>query len=264
MTDATVGSGRDSSKEDNFQKIFDEARSVLQDFRSAATSLRISSDGTCPIFFRDCVIHAALPWADVDTLQRRLLVQRAPEDEVFIGQILDLIPALPDQILIDVGTYTGALGFTLRAFMEPKETHLFEPQAVMQESLHAATALNARNGNPIFLHRDILDEDGQQMEMGANTPARLSQTRYLRREGGKLAARSLDSFGFGPVGLINLDISNDKVPILRGALTTIRRDRPVICMDLTSRDLEDIRALLAPENYREVRAGRNSMILLPD
>lgn len=259
---AKAGSGEPEMNE-QLERLLFEARAAIQDLRLAASLMRVASDGTGSIFYRDSVVHAALPWADVDHFQSRLLSRRTPEDELILTQLIDLIPSLAGRTLVDVGSFTGTTAFILRAFLAPDATHLFEPQAVMAEALQAAIEKNAKTGGPITLHRDILDEEGQEIEIGANTPVRLWQTRYLRREGGALKARALDSFDLGTVGLINVDFVNDKVPFLRGAMQTIERDRPVIVVDLSARDIDEVRAELSPRDYQDVRAGRNSMIFLP-
>lgn len=261
MTDAPIKEA--PTTEDRLQRLFDDARSVLQEFRSAATTLRIAEDGTCPIFFRDCVVHSALPWADVDAFQRKLLSNRAPEDDLILTQLIDLFPSLAGRNLVDVGSFTGTTAFLLRAFMKPDETFLFEPQGVMEDALKAAILRNSKSGGPIHLQRTVLDESNQEIEIGANTPARLSQTRYLRREGGNLRAMAIDDLDLGNIGLINLDFYNDKVPVLRGAIKTLERFRPVVVMDLTARDIAEVRELVTSIGYRELRAGRNSMLYLP-
>ncbi|MCV2868328.1 hypothetical protein OEW28_06770 [Defluviimonas sp. WL0002] len=262
---AQPNSGADvPAPQESYQQLLDEARNAVQELRLSASLMRVSPDGTCPIFYRDCVIHAALPWADVDQYQRKLLSRRAPEDEVLLTQLIDLIPSLAGRTLVDVGSFTGTTAFFLRTFLKPDATHLFEPQALMQEALRAAVARNGAEGSAIQLHRDILDQDEREMEIGASTPARLFQTRYLRREGGPLRSRALDSLELGPVGLLNVDFHNDKVPLLRGAMKTLERHRPIVVMDLTARDVQEVRDLLDPLKYTEVRAGRQSIICLPD
>ena len=249
--------------DDRIGRIFDETRAALADLKSAAVALRLSPDGTCPIFHRDNVVHAALPWADVDQLQRRLLTTRTPEDETLLTQLVDLLPSLAGRSLVDVGSFTGASGFMIAALMRPDVTHLFEPQSVMQEALGLAMEENRATCGPLVLHQTILDEAGAEMAISATPPARLSQTAYLRREGGPLRARAIDDLDLGRVGLIHLDFNNQKVPVLRGGMATLDRDRPLVLMDLTARDVEEARALVLPLGYRDVRMGRNAMIFLP-
>ena len=246
-----------------FRALLAEARGILSELRAAAMMQSRAADGTCALFYRDRVIYAALPWADVDAFQRRLLASRAPDDDLLLTQLIDLIPSLAGRALVDIGSFTGSAGFFLRALMGPDATHIFEPQSVMQESLTAAILRNSVSGGPIHFHSDILGEDGQEIEIGTSTPVRLYQTRYLHRSGGGLRARALDSFDLGKVGLINLDFYNDKVSVLRGALGVIERDHPAIVMDLTARDVINVRELLSPLGYRDIRVGRNSMLMLP-
>ena len=50
---------------------------------------------------------------------------------------------------------------------------------------------------------------------------------------------------------------------LRGAEKTLIKDRPVITLDLTARDIDEVRAFLEPLNYEDIRAGQHSIIFLP-
>ena len=247
-----------------FAALLAEARAVVGEMRLAAKLGEMTPPGLCPIFYRDTVIKAALPWANADSLQRRLLATHAPLDDLLLTQVIDLVPSLAGAALVDVGSFTGSTAFFLRAFQKPAVTHLFEPQAIMQEALNAAIASNDPSLGPVILHRDVIDEEGQTVEIGSTTPSRLHQTRYLRREGGPIRARGLDALDLGRIGLLNLDFPNDKVPALRGGLATIARDRPVILMDLAARDIGDVRELLLPLGYRDIRIGRNSTLFFPE
>lgn len=245
------------------EKLMTEASRMLSQMQVATRfNSAIRADGTCPIFYQDVVQHIALPWADFEQLQMLLLARRAPKDEVFLRQLIDLIPSLEGRALIDVGSFTGSHAMMLRAILNPSETHLFEPQKTMTEALETTIAVNKADKD-VTLHTDIIDEDGQEIIMSAYRPDRLSEATYLRRAEGPLKARSLDSYKFKKVGMICLDYNNAKINALRGAAAILKKDRPVLTTDLTARDIDEVRTFLEPYDYEDVRAGQNSMIFLP-
>ena len=245
------------------EKLLIEASRLLSQMQVATRfNSAVRADGTCPIFYQDVVQHIALPWADFDQLQMHLLARRAPKDDVFLRQLFDLLPSLKGKALLDVGSFTASHAMMVRAILNPKETHLFEPQKTMTEALETTIAVNKADKD-VTLHTDVIDEDGQEIVMSSYRPDRLSEAAYLRRAEGPLTAKSLDSYKFKNVGMICLDYNNAKVNALRGAAGILKKDRPVLTTDLTARDIDDVRAFLEPYDYEDVRAGQNSMIFLP-
>lgn len=245
------------------EKLLDQAGKLLSQMQATMRfNAAIRPDGTCPIFYNDVVQHIALPWADFDLHQMQLLARRAPKDEVFLRQLFDLLPSLEGKALLDVGSYTGTHAMLLRAFLKPRETHMFEPQKTMKDALTTTIAVNGA-GKDVTLHTDVIDENGQDIVMSAYRPDRLYEATYLRRADGPLKSKSLDSYKIKKVGCINFDYNNAKVNALRGAEKILTTDRPVLTMDLTARDIDEVRAFLEPHNYEDIRAGQHSIIFLP-
>jgi FkbM family methyltransferase len=248
---------------DRTEKMLGQAGKLLSQMQASTRfNSAMRADGTCPIFYQDVVQHIALPWADFELSQMQLLARRAPKDDVFLRQLFDLVPSLEGKALIDVGSFTGVHAMMLRAFLKPKETHMFEPQKTMKEALETTIAVNGA-GKDVTLHTDVIDEDGQDIVMSAYRPDRLSEATYLRRADGPLKSKSIDSLKIKKVGCLCLEFNNSKVNALRGAEKTLIKDRPVITLDLTARDIDEVRAFLEPHNYEDIRAGQHSIIFLP-
>ncbi|WP_439155634.1 hypothetical protein [Yoonia sp.] len=261
MSDDATKQARDTVL-DRAEVLIAEVRAVAREMHLAASLAGVSDDGTCPIFFKDEVVHIALPWASVDQLQMTYVSRRMPADPVFMEQILDLVPTLEGKAFLDVGSYTGTFAMFVRRFLKPTSVHLFEPQNVMKDAL--LKTISANDGaSDVRYHQVIIDEDDASHVIGAYSPTKLSEAKYLRREGGTLRARSIDSMAIADVGYINLDFPNAKVNAIRGAMATIEKDRPVLSVDLGARDIKEIRAIIEPLDYEAVRAGRNSIIFVP-
>lgn len=251
-----------ASTEDAIEKLLGDARKVLTALQASSRLNALRPDGTCPVFYADEVFHIALPWSDVDGLQMQMLARRTAPDDVLMQQIFDLVPTLAGRTLIDVGSFTGTSALMMQRFLKPDAVHMFEPQQAMQEALATTLGANPDTSN-ITVHQTVIDEEGAQITRSASRPDRFSEASYLRREGGAITARSIDSFGFENVGLISMDFNNTKLNALKGAQETIARDRPVVVMDLTGRDTDEIRAFFEPHDYEYQRGGRHSMLMLP-
>lgn len=72
---------------------------------------------------------------------------------------------------------------------------------------------------------------------------------------GDVPVRTLDSYGFTDVAVIKIDVENMELAVLRGAMETIQRERPVIYAEAWEKGdyLETHRAFLEPLGYSYAR-----------
>lgn len=249
---------------------FDKITRQLLETQKAMTSLQngarfatLRPDGTAPVFYQDEAYHIALPWGDVDQHQMHLLARHAPHDDVFLRQVIDLVPSLEGRILVEVGAYTGLTALILHRTLTPDHTIMFEPQKIMKAALETTIAVNGLEKD-MTLRTEVIDEEGAEMVLGAAAAHRLTETRYLRRAGGPIIARSIDALKLKKVGFLSFDYPNDKLEAVRGAMETIERDRPFVCIDLSSRDHTEIQEMLAPHGYQHNGVGNHRMLFLPE
>ena len=261
VSDAEIISDK-SAEAIKLDRLLDQARKLLDNMLAANRLNGLQADGTCPVFFEDEVFYITLPWAAFDTLQMKILAAHAPIDNVFLRQLFDLVPTLAGRNFIDAGSFTGCQALIIDRFLKPDQTHLFEPQKTMYAALKNTISVNDLE-KTVHLHMDIIDEDDTVITLGAQRSHSLSETRFLRREGGSLRGKSIDELNISSVGLMNLDFNNSKIYALRGARKTIEADRPVIAVDLSGRDATEIKEFLEEFEYEHIRAGRHSMIFLP-
>lgn len=239
-----------------------ELRGLLSVMRATTRMNGFSQGGFCPIYFDDDIYPVALPFADFDNAQMRLAETRQPLDALLLRQLFDFVPHLQGRVMVDIGGFTGQFAAIVARRLRPSHLHVFEPQKVMADALALTLDANGLTDTMTF-HRDVVGETGTEMLIGATRPDRLSDTTYLRREGGPLTAVALDDLGLTDVGLIALDFADSKIPALRGMLRTIATSLPVIVTDLSGRDIREIEPFLAQQSYVMQRAGRNAAIFLP-
>ncbi|WP_051854721.1 FkbM family methyltransferase [Streptomyces sp. NRRL B-1347] len=90
--------------------------------------------------------------------------------------------------------------------------------------------------------------------MQAGPAGNTGMARAAADPSGDVRVLTIDSLGLTDVGLIKIDVEGGELDVLRGALNTIRRDRPVLYVETAADRLPDVDALLAPLRY--ARFGR--------
>lgn len=220
------------------------------------------AEGTTPIFYEDAVFNIALPWASFEDYQFRILSRHAVPEPVFYTQLFDLLPSLAGKVLVDVGSYTGLHAMVMRHVMSPTRLVMIEPQAVLQPVLHRTIAANP-DGCPVLLLQLIIDDGTQAMVRSNTQPNKLHDTSYLRCDGAHLTSVTLDSLSLENVGLINLDIPGAKIYALRGAEATLRRHHPAVVVNVTGRDVNEMKEFMTRLDYEYVRIGERFAMFLP-
>ncbi|NDW53442.1 FkbM family methyltransferase [Aliiroseovarius sp. PrR006] len=239
-----------------------QAQNLIKQLERQIQLMSNPQEGTCSVFYRDEEFRVALPWASFENYQFRIASSHVVPDPVLLTQLFDLVPSLEGKSLIDVGSYTGLQGLVLRKFLSPASTHMVEPQKTVQNALSRTIEANS-DGGPISLIRAVVDDGTSMMVRGDIQPAKLSETAYIRREGGDVEAKAIDDLGIENVGLINLDIPGQKIYALRGAEETMKKDKPVILTNLSGRDAVEIKEFMEARSYEAVRVGRHSLVCLP-
>lgn len=236
----------------DLQAVLSEMRATL---REVAVSARLSAMGperVGAVFFRDRVIKAHLPHADFDEGQKRLAMTARHDDELSFFQLAehDIVP--PGRSLVVVGGYVGVSTVALAQIVSPEAIHVFEPQSCLRAPLERTFALNDLSAQ---IHGAVVGEAGARMALGTQKSARLAETVFVARAKGDYPATTLDAEDLGEVGLLHLCFNGTKIPALRGALETIKRDSPVILCDKSGRDLGEIATLLGELGYEHQAVG---------
>ncbi|RCW88292.1 FkbM family methyltransferase [Paracoccus lutimaris] len=242
--------------------LFDRAKRVLDRLDQQINLMSNPVDGTCPVFHLDEVFQIALPWASFESYQYRIVNRHSVPDPVLFTQLFDLIPTLAGKALLDIGSFTGLQALVIRRFMSPSHVHMIEPQNMLQAPLKRTIDANPE-GCPVTLVQEIIDDETSAMAISAVRTERLSETSYLRRDGGKLKSKSIDRLKLKNIGMINLDIPGTKVYALKGAETMLKKQRPVVMVNLSGRDVVEMKAFMEPLSYDFVRLGAHSALFLP-
>jgi FkbM family methyltransferase len=172
-------------------------------------------------------------------IPRRLYMWRLMRKHARQGQQeLKLLPQLVtrDKIAIDIGANKGVYAHALSALC--LEVRAFEPHPKMFAVLNHGLPPNVRT------HRIALSDADGTAELVipsynkagfSNQGASLDATKKSAPFGYASVAvdtRRLDSFRFTNIGFIKIDVEGFEAAVVRGALDTIRREKPVLMIEI--------------------------------
>lgn len=149
-----------------------------------------------------------------------------------------LLPNLvaPGRVALDVGANRGVWTYALQKLA--REIHAFEPNTKMFADLSAAL-----KGRAVLHPLALSDRTGEaefRVPRGrrgySNQGGSLSAT-AVPRDYGVMTVRTarLDDLGIADVGFIKIDVEGAELAVIAGARETLRRDRPVLVVELEER-----------------------------
>jgi FkbM family methyltransferase len=150
-------------------------------------------------------------------------------EQGIIEAVEQLLPRIRCRVLVDVGAHYGL--YTIRLAKHFSEVWAFEPHPHNFEILNTNIGLNSIKN--VKAHRVALwdkdDEAGLEVEPG-NDPAKVSGRFRVVETAGTIAVpvRRLDTLDPPEVSYIKVDVEGYAHKVLRGALNTLKKHRPVI------------------------------------
>ena len=137
----------------------------------------------------------------------------------------------PDTVVVEVGAHIGSHTVPISRLVGPwGRVYAFEPQRKMYRELHHNLALNGVT-NVVPLRYAIGSGEARIIEMNPSRPGNEGGT-SVGSGGDRAELRSLDSFGFERVSVLKIDVEGYENEVLAGASETIRRNRPVILIEI--------------------------------
>lgn len=177
----------------------------------------------------------------LDTRHGRMVVDA---EDTFVGKSLlelgeyswaevELLSRLvgPESVVVEAGAHIGAI--TVRLARQCARVLAFEPQRLVHQMLCANLVLNGLTN--VWARQEAIGaEDGQvlcphpEMEGRRNTGG---ITLAGVKEGEPVVCRRIDTLGLARVDLIKADVEEMELEVLKGAASTIRRDRPALYLE---------------------------------
>lgn len=169
---------------------------------------------------------------------------------------LAILPALvdPDLLALDIGANRAL--YTIRLRPLARKVHAFEPVPQLAARLRAAfpevtvheVALSAQGG------RATLRLPGRNTSWATIEPGNTLEKAAGGVQGIEVKAMRLDDVELEKVGFVKIDVEGHELAVLEGARVLLRRDRPVLLIELEERHtknaLRGAAAALEPFDYR--------------
>ena len=138
---------------------------------------------------------------------------------------------VPGSVVVEVGAHIGTHTVRIGELAGPwGRVYAFEPQRKIYRELHHNLALNGLT-NVVAMRMAIGSGATRVIEMNPTTPGNEGGT-GVGAGGDTAELRSLDSFHFERVSLLKIDVETYENEVLDGAVDTIRRNRPVILIEI--------------------------------
>ena len=169
-----------------------------------------------------------------------------------------------DKIMLDIGAHTGTYSISLADHC--KSVYAFEPQRIIYYSLCGGVALsNIKNvyckniglGSPDQVGTCKIN--GISIDGGGATIHAPNNTMVLYQEDIEIV--TLDSLHLENIGFIKMDVENNELQALQGAIQTLERSNyPKILFEMNEHN-EKLITFLNELNYKIIRISYNNMFL---
>lgn len=169
----------------------------------------------------------------------------SPEECAYIVSLANLRPG---ELVLDIGANIGCISQALIA--AGAEVEAFEPQPAVFELLE-------KNCPSIIKHNIALGSrpgTAQMPKVDYSKKGNFGGLGIGQGHGLRVELRTLDSFEYQNVGVIKLDVEGYEEEVLRGAVETIARCKPIIYLEADRREkLSSLAMFLSSIGYSYVR-----------
>lgn len=157
--------------------------------------------------------------------------------------------------VIDVGAYTGL--YAISAAKAGAHVIAFEPNLNVFERLSENMDANGVN---LELYQCAVGAKGGTVSMQVNKSVKLTSGGKVS-DGGDIPRTTIDLLGCDNVTAIKIDVEGYECEVLRGALKTIKRCKPLLITEaLEPACIEEQGAILWPLGYKSHQADERNII----
>lgn len=215
-----------------------------------------------------------------DTNQTNALIKTTQAfDAGEVKLFADLALRLPaGSTFLDIGANFGVFSMAVAPVLAARggQVHAFEAQRIIAYMLCGSVALNSLENLHVH-HAAVGDAAGQidipafdygvassfgSIEFGGEQKEFIGQPRQ-GASGEKVSLVRIDDLNFTQVGLVKIDVEGMEEAVLRGAATTLARDRPWVLIEWLKSDRAALAGFFENLGYAVFRAGGNLFCVPP-
>lgn len=169
----------------------------------------------------------------------------------------------PDKVFLDIGAHSGT--YTIALAKLCKQVYAFEPQQTSYYALCGSVALsNLSNVTCINKGLGSIDQVGTQTlhivsEDGGGSTLHSNDQKVLRTE--KIKIKTLDSYNLKDVNFIKMDVEENELFVLLGAVETLNQWKPKLIFEMNQFNPK-IKAFLELINYKLIHINGTANMYL--
>jgi len=153
---------------------------------------------------------------------------------------LHLLPFMTDKnkASIDIGANKGVFTYLLSTLST--KVYAFEPHPKVYEVLRSRKIKNTTTYQVALSDKseiaELLIPFNEKTKRYSNSGATLSKVKVSGvSKSVQVKARTLDSYAFKNIGFIKIDVEGHEITLLKGAINTLKENRPVLMIELEER-----------------------------
>jgi FkbM family methyltransferase len=212
--------------------------------------------------FRDQKISFKLPFGTRDLIQRKILLGGTFYELRVLEKLRTMLP--PSPVILDIGANIGNHTVYFAKICHAARVICYEPQRTVFEMLVKNIELNG--ATDIVTPKNMgVGSELSYADISSVGRDNLGATSFTGSEHGNYPIRTVDCEDLSRLDMIKIDVEGMQIEVLRGALKTIEKFRPIIACELRSGrdDSDGTQALLTELGYRMTQIDTNNVVFQP-
>ncbi len=236
-------------------------KAIMRHLKSVDVQLKVMSrlkeDDVLTFMYEDREVKLWLPWARRgDLIQESIVNAGSFWEQSQLQKVRRYIK--PHARVLDIGANIGNHSVFFALFCDVMEVVAFEPQKTCGDVFMRNVALNHLEDKVRLLNRALGTAVGK-MAIACTQPANSGGVAFRADPSGEYDVTTLDACAFDRIDFLKIDVEGAQFDVLRGGQETLRRDKPVIWVEMNSmqgqdgydgkREIEEPIALLSSLGY---------------
>ncbi|MBE6094598.1 MAG: FkbM family methyltransferase [Schwartzia succinivorans] len=195
-------------------------------------------------------IHLYLPYAKYDSLQSRVMRKRNFYEEQSLRSVKEKY-LKPGMVYLDCGANIGNHTVFFARVADAKKVYAFEGNPITHAVLVKNVELNHIQ-KVVQGYNCVLGEKNGTAETSFYTPFNMGGTAFHESDDG-IEMRAIDSFNFGEkIDFIKMDVEGFEDHVLKGMGTVLRRDKPLLWVEIFDEHYKSVSSLLHEYGYERI------------
>lgn len=185
-----------------------------------------------------------------DFIQTNIIIRRMFYESWALYKLRDLVPR--GLTYIDIGGNIGNHTVYFGKILGAKHIYTFEPQAEVIKILQKNVELNNLSDSVTVFNCGIGSQDTKaEIGFNGNSVKNIGCTTLKEVESGTIEIRKLDSIVFQrKIDFIKIDVEGMEFEVLNGAEQIIRKDKPILWVEILDENRKCVDKLLRKYDYR--------------